>query len=213
MIMSSLSSYQDIEFKMEKIIPVDSPEIRFLTKGVAAMEDLGEEESHILKVICFFSYQGHDLSIEQNGVMMVSLTEDLDSIKGSILDYFQHLNTRLSHVTLRLPWLAGPPPPLFHSPSHGNGESCKSSKCRTLTPLNMEGRKELESKNRIKAESIDAVQTERYEAEGPAAIRNHAKSQRQPGTKQKSTGRAQKGANLPSMLDVVPPRLGYPGRE
>lgn len=208
---------------MEIEAPPDRPKIHFLTKGVAAMEDLEEVESHILEVKCFFSYQGHDLGIEKNGFMVVALTEDLKSIKDSILEQFQHLSTRPCRVTLRLLWLAGPTPPQFNSPSHGHGGSCKSPKCRTLTPSNIGpwlrhwkdvgGGKELESKNRIKAELNDGVQHEGAKAERPAAGGNHPKSRKKPETKQISTARVPKWLDLPSVPGVVPPIQGYPGRE
>lgn len=188
------------------------------------MKDVGDFESHILEVKCFFSYQGHDLGTEKNGVMVIALTEDLDSIRDSILEHFQHLSTRPCHVTLRLLWLSGPTPPTFGSPSYGKGGSCRTPKCRTFKPLNiglwLAHWKDVErengltsSKNRIIAELEDSVQNEGEEAGRLVAGGDDRKMRKEHGKKQNDTGRAESRAGFPSKSDVVSPISGYSDRE
>ncbi len=158
---------------MEEPTLPDRPKMRFFTKGAAATKNLEYSESRILEVNGHIRYRDHNLGTEKDCVMMVALMEDLDSIKDSILERFQHLSPKPGRVTLRLLWLGGPLPPLFDSPSHASGENCKSPKCRTLKPPNIgqwlrhwkdvDGGNELKSKNRLIVELHGVVENERKE--------------------------------------------------
>ena len=214
----------NIEPEMEEPTLPDRPKMRFFTKGAAATKNLEYSESRILEVNGHIRYRDHNLGTEKDCVMMVALMEDLDSIKDSILERFQHLSPKPGRVTLRLLWLGGPLPPLFDSPSHASGENCKSPKCRTLKPPNIgqwlrhwkdvDGGNELKSKNRLIVELHGVVENERKEVGGePAADANDATSQKRYMTRQSSMGRAQKEADSPSQPVVVPRALRYPRRE
>jgi hypothetical protein len=214
----------NIEPEMEEPTVLDRPKTRFFTKGAAATKNLEYSESRILEVNGHIRYRDHNLGTEKDCVMMVALMEDLDSIKDSILERFQHLSPKPGRVTLMLLWLGGPLPPLFDSPSHIRGENCKAKRCRTLKPLNIglwlrhwkdvDGGNELKSKNRLIVELHSVVENEGKEIGGkPAADANDATSQKRYMTRQSSMGRAQTEADSPSQPVVVPPASRYPRRE
>jgi len=206
----------NIVSKMEKINPLGRLKLRFLTKGAAAIVHFEESDSRIFEVNCRFEYRGRDSSATKPFIMVVALTEDLDSIKDSILE---HVSTTSYHITLRLLWLGGPTPPLFNAPSRGNGQSCKNPTCRTLTPLNLnpwlrhwkdvECGDRLESKNRIIARLRDAIEIEGEEAGKPAAGGNHPKSSKRHNKRQRSTSRVPRWTDLPPKPDVVPHILRF----
>lgn len=76
----------------------------FITKEAAALANSKQYESQTLKIDCRFSCHGRDLGAEATGIMVVALSETFESIKESIIQYFEYVSATLRLVSLGVVW-------------------------------------------------------------------------------------------------------------